>query len=67
MEIESAAENANVVLNTDKMSRAYNDAVRKGRAAFDWVQANASTYPELDPTHCFKLSTVNTFGIWIHL
>lgn len=62
-EIESTAENANVVINTDKMSRAYNDAVRKGRAVFEYVQANASTYPELDPTHFFKLSPVNTFGI----
>lgn len=62
-EIESAAENANVVLNTDKMARAFNDAVRKGRVVFDWVQANASTYPELDPEHLYKLSPVNTFGI----
>lgn len=62
-EIESTAENANVVLNTDKMARAYNDAVRKGRAVFEWVQSNASTYPELDPTHYYNLSPVNTFGI----
>lgn len=62
-EVESTAENANVVLNTDKMARAYNDAVRKGKAVFEYVQANASTYPELDPTHCFTLSPVNTFGI----
>lgn len=62
-EIDSTAENGNVVLNTDKMARAYNDAVRKGRAAFEWVQLNASTYPELDPTQCFNLSPVNNFGI----
>lgn len=62
-EIESTAENANVVLNTDKMARAYNDAVRKGRAVFEWVQANASTYTELNPSHLYKLSPVNTFGI----
>ena len=62
-EIESAAENANVVLNTDKMMRAYNDTVRKGRAVLEWVKANSTTYPEFDLTHCFKLSTVNNFGI----
>ncbi|KAF0193983.1 MAG: hypothetical protein FD166_3609 [Bacteroidetes bacterium] len=62
-EIESSAENASVVLNTDKMARAYNDAVRKGRAVFKWVLENASTYTELDPSHLYKLSPVNIFGI----
>lgn len=62
-EIESTAENANVVLNTDKMMRAYNDAVRKGRVVYEWVKANTETYPEFDLTHCLKLSTVNNFGI----
>lgn len=62
-EIESTAENANVVLNTDKMARAYNDAVRKGRAVFNWVVENAETYPEFDQEHEYTLSPVNTFGI----
>lgn len=62
-EIEAVAENANVVLNTDKMSRAYNDAVRKGRAVFSWVILNAETYPEFDLEHEYTLSPVNTFGI----
>lgn len=62
-EVESTAENANVVLNTDKMARAYNDAVRKGRAVFNWVIENAETYPEFDLEHEYTLSPVNTFGI----
>lgn len=62
-EIEAVGENANVVLNTDKMSRAYNDAVRKGRAVFSWVIQNAETYPEFDLEHEYTLSPVNTFGI----
>jgi len=62
-ETQAKGENSDIVLNTDKMMRAYNDSMRKGKVIYDWVVENETTYPEFDPDHTFEVTTVNVFGI----
>ena len=61
-EVEQAAENAIISLNTGKMAKAYNNSVRKGIAIREWLSENSVTYPEYVESD-FSLSTLNTFGI----
>lgn len=62
-EVEQAAENATNVLNTDKMMRAYNQAVRDGKTIYDWLVEHASTYTEFDINQAYPLSVINNYGI----
>lgn len=62
-EVESAAENSTVTINTSKMASAYNDAVRQGKNIRSWLSENLSTYPEFASAGSYTLRPVNIFGV----
>lgn len=62
-EVEAAVENGNYAVNSYKMARAYNEAVRYGSTLRSWLSDNIATYPEFDTAGSYTLRTVNIFGI----
>lgn len=61
-EVQQAQENAQVVINTDKMSLAYKKSMRTGTIIRSFLKDNVA-YPEYKPEELEELSLVNNFGI----